>query len=58
MKPELWPRMKAIFAEATRFQNPAERRAFVEKVCQGQDDLKIDVTSLLAHHTGAPFLGI
>jgi len=42
------PNTKDIFAEALRLTNPAERAAYLDRVCAGNPVLRQDVESLLA----------
>ena len=67
MTPERWQQVKDVF-ERTIEREPAERRAFVDDACAGDDELRDEVTSLLDQHeriggfsvdtpTGAPGRG-
>lgn len=58
MPPELRPKLKIIFAKASKMEDAAERHAYLEACCEGQQDLREEVESLLACHTDQPFLGV
>ncbi len=47
------PDPKDIFAEALRLRNPAERAAFLDRVCAGKRALRQEVESLLAAYEKA-----
>src|SRR5690606_11169863 len=44
---------KDIFLEALERESPAERAAFVEESCRGDEPLRREVESLLAAHSDA-----
>src|SRR4051812_6599266 len=52
MTPERWGRIKEIF-EGALDRHLAERAAFVEEACQGDEDLRREVGKLLAHDAAA-----
>jgi len=43
-------RAEQLFAAALEIADPAERRAYLERVCAGDDQLRQEVESLLAAH--------
>ena len=47
-----WERVKQVY-ETTLAKDAAEREAFLDEVCAGDDDLRREVQSLLAHKTDA-----
>ncbi len=49
MSPERWKQVKEIFHEALALA-PEERAAFLHKACQGSDDIRREVESLIASH--------
>src|SRR5512135_695096 len=58
MKPEN-PDAKLIFAEALRLTVPAERLAYLERACAGNQELRWEVESLLtAYAQAGDFLGL
>jgi hypothetical protein len=52
MTPEQWQQVKAILADALECASPAERRAFLEKACAADLQLKEEVEALLAFDDG------
>jgi len=52
MNPERWQTVKNILAEAIE-AGPAERAAYLERRCAGDDSLRREVESLLQHERGA-----
>ena len=56
MTVERWERVKDLFAKAVILA-PGERAAFLDGACEGEDDLRHEIASLLASHAEAgPFL--
>ena len=51
---EEWERLKQLFNEALEL-GPEERVRFLAKACAGQDALRGEVESLLAHHAAGGF---
>ncbi len=52
MKPERWGRIESIFHKALEAEE-SRRAAVLEESCAGDEDLRREVESLLAHHTEA-----
>jgi len=52
MKPERWQKVDEIFHAALRCQ-PEERKAFIDKACQGDEELRRELESLLAQESAA-----
>src|SRR5256885_4208073 len=52
MKPERWERIESIFHKALEAEE-SRRAAVLEESCAGDEDLRREVESLLAHHTEA-----
>ncbi|HEY6388600.1 MAG TPA: hypothetical protein VIX91_23215 [Candidatus Acidoferrum sp.] len=52
MQPERWRRIEQIFHSALKVEE-GRRVAFLEESCEGDDDLRLKVESLLAHHQNA-----
>src|SRR5688572_12070273 len=52
MKPERWQQLKQIFQSALE-RNPAERSAFLNQACAGDEPLRSEVESLIASHDQA-----
>ena len=52
MKPERWGRIESIFHKALDAEE-SRRAAVLEESCAGDEDLRREVESLLAHHTEA-----
>ena len=52
MKSDSWERVTGLFEAALELA-PADRRAFLEKACPGQDELQQQVKELLANHEEA-----
>ena len=50
MTEELWEEVGRIFNEAVKFRDPAERAAYVVQACEGQDELRTEIASLLSQH--------
>jgi hypothetical protein len=48
MTPERWQKVKAILADALDRTSPTERLRFVEQACEGDVQLKEEVSALLA----------
>ena len=48
MKPERWARIEQVYHSAME-REPAERAAFLDEACAGDDDLRREVAGLLAH---------
>jgi serine/threonine-protein kinase len=46
---ERWQQIEEIFHEALQ-RDPAERESYVREACNGDSDLRREVTSLLANH--------
>ena len=53
--PEKWARIERIFQEALGCA-PNERTTFLAEACDGDESLRQEVESLLAHDGGAAFL--
>ena len=53
--PERWARIERLYHEALVY-GATERRAFLAGACGGDDALRQEVESLLAHDGGAAFL--
>ena len=53
--PETWARIERIFQEALGCA-PHERASFLAEACEGDESLRQEVESLLAHDGGAAFL--
>src|SRR6266545_4237095 len=56
MKPQRWKQIDGIFAAAVE-REPAERALFLDEACAGDDELRKEVESLLAHTTGESLAG-
>src|SRR5216684_1770179 len=52
MKPERWGKIESIFHKALEAEE-SRRAAVLEESCAGDEDLRREVESLLAHHTEA-----
>ena len=52
MKPERWQKIDEIFHAALQYK-PDERKAFIENACQGDEELRRELESLLAEERGA-----
>lgn len=52
MNPELWKQVKHLLDEAIAL-DPAERRAFLDRACVGDSELRGEVESLLSSHEQA-----
>ena len=52
MTPEQWSRVKEVFSAALE-QEAARRASYVEQACDGDDELRTEVVSLLAAHDTA-----
>src|SRR5260370_22152987 len=52
MKPERWGRIESIFHKALEVEE-TRRAAVLEESCAGDEDLRREVESLLAHHSEA-----
>src|SRR5881296_2608943 len=52
MKPERWGRIESIFHKALEAEE-SRRAAVLEESCAGDEDLRREVESLLAHHSEA-----
>jgi len=52
MKPERWQQADRLFQAALE-RAPGERAAFIREACGGDDALRREVESLLAHESGA-----
>ena len=52
MKPERWKQIDQLFHSALQ-QEASQRAAFLEKACAGDEDLRREVESLLAHQEQA-----
>jgi len=50
--PERWQQIEKVF-EAARDYAPEERTTFLERTCTGDEELRREVESLLAHHAQA-----
>jgi len=55
MTPERWQQVEAIFQTAVE-RTAAEREAFLLEACGGDDELRAEVESLLAHEVAEAFL--
>lgn len=55
MTPERWQTIERLY-HATLEQRPSERDAFLAAACQGDDVLRTEVESLIAHGLNAPAL--
>ena len=53
--PERWAQVERLYHEALT-RDPHEREAFLADACAGDDALRREVESLLAHDGGAAFL--
>ncbi|HEX5000075.1 MAG TPA: serine/threonine-protein kinase [Terriglobia bacterium] len=53
MTPERWKKIDEVYNEALD-RDPATRRLFLDEACQGDDDLRREVDSLLAASIDAP----
>lgn len=49
MEPERWQRIEQIFHEALKVDE-ARRSAFLNQICDGDENLRLRLESLLAHH--------
>src|SRR6267143_742250 len=54
--PQRWKEIDDIFAAALE-REPAERAAFLNEACAGDEVLRNEVESLLAHDTGESLVG-
>ena len=52
MKPDRWQKVDEIFHAALQYK-PDERKAFIEEACQGDEELRREIDSLLAEERGA-----
>ena len=52
MTPERWGRVKDVFAQASAL-DAASQRSFLEQVCGNDDELQVEVASLLSAHATA-----
>ena len=52
MKPEQWQKIKAVFNDA-RGRTPLERKIFLDKVCDGDTEMRREVESLLSSFENA-----
>ena len=52
MKPDRWQKVDEIFHAALQHK-PDERKAFIEEACQGDEELRREIDSLLAEERGA-----
>src|SRR6266446_5829891 len=52
MKPERWGKIESIFHKALEAED-SRRAAVLEESCAGDEDLRREVESLLAHHSEA-----
>jgi serine/threonine protein kinase/Tol biopolymer transport system component len=52
MKPERWQQLDQLFHSASEYA-PAERAAFLDKACNGDNALRKEVEALIAAHEGA-----
>jgi serine/threonine protein kinase len=55
VNPEKWQKLKAVFEEASEMDG-SSRADFLEKACEGDTDLKIEVEALLEQHDNDSFL--
>jgi serine/threonine protein kinase/Tol biopolymer transport system component len=55
MTPQRWASVERLYHEALR-RDPSERRSFLADACAGDESLRREVESLLAHDGGAAFL--
>ena len=55
MTPERWARVDRLYHEALTL-DPSERETFLADACAGDDRLRSEIESLLAHDGGAAFL--
>ena len=53
MTPDRWQTIERLY-HATLEQSPSERGAFLAAACQGDDELRTEVESLIAHGLDAP----
>lgn len=53
VRPEDWPRLKAIFNHAVTLEGPA-RAAYVAEACRDDPTMKRHAENLLASHDAAP----
>ena len=56
MKPDRWQKIDAIFHAALQHK-PDERGAFIDEACQGDEELRREVESLLAEEGEADRAG-
>jgi hypothetical protein len=58
MSSERWERTKEILEQALRLA-PEERQAYLASACEADDDLRMEVESLIASHeeAGSQFFG-
>src|SRR6185503_9385408 len=52
MTPDRWQRIKSVLESALKLQ-PRERSSFLDAECEGDDDLRVEVESLIASHDQA-----
>jgi serine/threonine-protein kinase len=52
MKPEEWNQIDELLQE-TLNKAPGDRAAFLDQICEGKEDIRLEVESLLAHHDQA-----
>jgi hypothetical protein len=55
MTPERWAKIERLYHDALQ-RDPLERRSFLVDACSGDESLRREVESLLAHEEGAAFL--
>lgn len=55
MSPGRWSKLEELY-HAARERDPAERSAFLAAACQGDDDLKRQIETLLAQDSGGKIL--
>ena len=53
--PERWARIERLYHDALQ-RDPRERESFLADACAGDESLRLEVESLLAHDGGAAFL--
>src|SRR5579884_1088739 len=53
MSPQRWERIQQVFLQAVEFPENSERVSFLDRVCYGDLDLRLEVDALLASDTGA-----
>jgi hypothetical protein len=52
VKPERWKNIERLY-HATRDRDSSERGKFLQQACAGDEELRLDVESLLAHESEA-----